>query len=211
MYYLTQSLLSSWRYFLSAEDQYSDSAYQSFLSALRREKTPPSKAILDGIAFEDAINATIRGECPDIDNQKWAKAVQRFSRICDGGQPQTPVSGVLDVNGLDIAVYGLCDYVKAGVIYDIKKVTRYEYGKYFGSPQHPMYMKLIPEAKKFVYLIFDGMHTYTETYRPGDFRPIEEIVSEFIGWLHNTNNFEEFEKYWTMNDKRKERIYELQF
>lgn len=211
MLYLTQSLLSSWRYFLNSDDQYSDAAYLSFLSALRREETPPTKAMLEGITFEDAINATVCGEQLAYMNPKLEKAVQRFSRICAGGQPQAPVSGILHINGLDIACYGKCDYVKAGVVYDIKKVTRYEYGKYFDSPQHPMYMRLIPEAKKFVYLIFDGMHTYTETYRPGDFRPIEEIISEFIGWLHNTNNFEEFEKYWTMNDERKKRIYELQF
>lgn len=210
MYYLTQSLLSSWQYFMDVEDPYSETAYGSFLSALRREKKPPTKPILDGIAFEDAVNATVRAETPEV-NPKWEKAVRRFSKICAGGQPQVPVSGVLRVCGLNIGVYGLCDYVKAGTVYDIKKVTRYEYGKYFHSPQHPMYMRLLPEAKKFVYLIFDGTNTYTETYRPGDYRPIEEIISEFIGWLHNTSNFEDYEKYWTMNDERKEKIYGLQF
>ncbi len=204
--YLTQSLLSNWRYFLNCEEAYSDSAYQSFLSALRREKTEPSKAMLDGIAFEDAINATVRGESPEV-NPKWENAVKKFSRICAGGQSQTPVSGTLHVSGLEIAVYGLCDYVKAEVIYDIKKVTRYEYGKYFTSPQHPMYLRFLPEAKKFVYLIFDGSHTYQEVYRPGDFPPIEDTVAEFIHWLREMNLFSEYEKYWSMNDERNERIY----
>lgn len=204
--YLTQSLLSSWRYFLNAEDPYSDSAFRSFLSALRREKTEPSKAMLEGIAFEDAINATVRGEAVEV-NPKWEKAVKKFSRICAGGQSQTPVSGVLHVRGLDIAVYGLCDYVKAGTIYDIKKTTRYEYGKYFDSPQHPMYLRLLPEAKKFVYLIFDGTHAYQEVYRPGDYCPIEDTVSEFIGWLHEMNLFDEYKKYWSMTDEREEKIY----
>lgn len=206
-FYLTQSLLSSWRYFLNAEDAYAETAFQSFLSSLRREKTEPSKAMLEGIAFEDYINATVRGFPPDGVPPKWEKAVRKFSRICSGGQPQTPVSGVIQARGLNIGVYGLCDYVKSGVIYDIKKVTRYEYGKYFDSPQHPMYMTLLPEAKKFVYLIFDGTHTYTETYRPGDFPPIESVVSDFLGWLHEMNLFEEYKKYWSMNDERNERIY----
>lgn len=209
--YLTQSLLSSWRYFLNAEDAYSESAYQSFLSTLRREEKEPTRAMLDGIAFEDAINAVVRGEEPQDLNPKWDAAVKRFARICFGGASQTPVSGFLSVRGLNIAVYGLCDYVKSGVIYDIKKVTRYEYGKYYDSPQHPMYMKLLPEAKKFVYLIFDGTHTYMETYRPGDFRPIESIVSDFIGWLQEMNLFDEYKKYWSMNEERNEKIYELQF
>lgn len=210
MYYLTQSLLSSWQYFLDAEDPYSETAYDSFLSALRREKKPLTKAMQDGVAFEDAINAIVRGEKPEV-NPKWEKAVRRFAKTCAGGQSQTPVSGVFHVCGMDIGVYGLCDYVKAGTVYDIKKVTRYEYGKYFHSPQHPMYMRLLPEAKKFVYLIFDGTNTYMETYRPGDYRPIEEIISEFIGWLHSTGNFETYQEYWTMNDERKEKIYGIQF
>lgn len=210
--YLTQSLLSSWQYFLNSDDTYSDTAYQSFLSALRREKTEPSKAMLEGIAFEDMINATVRGEDMPEDSPippKWEAAVKKFSRICAGGQSQTPVSGMFHVRGLDIYFYGLCDYVKAGTIYDIKKVTRYEYGKYYDSPQHPMYMALLPEAKKFIYLIFDGTHAYQEVYRPGDFRPIQDTISEFIGWLEEMNLFEEYEKYWTMNNERKEKIYGL--
>lgn len=205
--YLNQSLLSNWRYFLNADDDYSESAYQSFLSALRRERKPKTKAMLDGIKFEDAINATVRGESPESINPKWEKAVKKFSRLCAGGQPQTPVSGMFHVCGLDIAVYGLCDYVKAGTVYDIKKISRYEYGKYFDSPQHPMYLALLPEAKKFTYLIFDGTHTYQETYRRGDFQPIEEVISEFIRWLVETGNYEEYQKYWTMNNERNEMIY----
>lgn len=211
--YLTQSLLSSWRYFLNAEEAYSDSAYQSFLSALRREKTELTKAMLEGIAFEDMINATVRGYDPMQAVEippKWEKAVKKFSRICAGGQSQTPVSGILHAHGLDIGVYGLCDYVKAGVIYDIKKVTRYEYGKYYSSPQHPMYMRLLPEAKKFTYLIFDGAHTYMETYRSGDFPPIEFTVSEFLWWLKEMDLFEEYKNYWTMNDERIEKVYGTQ-
>lgn len=207
--YLTQSLLSGWRYLLNAEDAYTESAYQAFLASLRREPKETSKAMQDGIDFEDAINKVVRSEDVEV-NPKWETAVRKFSRICAGGQSQTPVSGVFEIGGVKIGVYGLCDYVKAGVIYDIKKVTRYEYGKYFESPQHPMYMELIPKAKKFTYLIFDGTHTYQETYRRGDFRPIQSIISDFIGWLKKMNLLEEYKKYWSMNDERNEKVYELQ-
>lgn len=208
-FYLTQSLLSSWTYLLNAEDAYTESAYQAFLASLRREPKETTKAMQDGIDFENAINKAASGDSAEV-NPKWEAAVKKFARICAGGQSQTPVSGVFDIGGLKIGVYGLCDYVKAGVIYDIKKVTRYEYGKYYDSPQHPMYMELIPEAKKFTYLIFDGTHTYMETYRPGDFPPIEFTVSKFLWWLKEMDLFEEYKNYWTMNDERNEKVYGTQ-
>lgn len=208
-FYLTQSLLSDWTHLINAEDAYTESACQSFLMSLRREPKEATKAMQDGIAFENAITKTVNEEAVE-DNPKWDAAVKKFARICSGGQSQTPVSGVFEINGMKIGVYGLCDYVKAGIIYDIEKVMRYEYGKYFESPQHPMYMELLPEAKKFTYLIFDGTHTYQETYRRGDFRPIQSIISDFIVWLKKKNLFEEYKKHWTMNNERIEKVYGAQ-
>lgn len=208
-FYLTQSLLSGWNHLLNAEDEHTESAYLAFLTSLRRESKETTKAMQDGIDFENAVNKAVSGDSVEV-NPKWEAAVKKFARICAGGQSQTPVSGVFEIDGEKIGVYGLCDYVKAGVIYDIKKVTRYEYGKYYESPQHPMYMELIPEAKKFTYLIFDGTQTYQETYRRGDFRPIQSIISDFICWLKKTNLFEEYKKHWTMNNERIEKIYGTQ-
>lgn len=206
-WYLTQSLLSSWRFYMNADDAFSESAYASFMASLRCEAKEKTAAMQAGIDFEDAINRTVAGETPEPVNAKWDKAVRRFSKICTGGQPQVPVRGELHVCGMDFGVYGLCDYVKSGVIYDIKKVTRYEYGKYFDSPQHPMYMTLVPEAKKFSYLIFDGSNCYIETYRRGDFKPIEETITEFLRWLYETKNLETYKEYWKMTDERMNKVY----
>ena len=46
---LTQSLLSSWQYALKG------SSFDEFLYTLRREKKPQSKAMLDGIRFENCL------------------------------------------------------------------------------------------------------------------------------------------------------------
>ena len=159
MYWLTQSLLSSWKHFLDADDAYADAALSSFLSTLRREEKETTQAMQAGIDFEAAINSTVAGVPIEPVSEKYDRAVAKFSRICSGGQPQAPVAGRLHVSGLDFQLYGACDYVKAGVIYDIKRVQRYEYGKYLHSPQHPMYLHLLPGASKFTYLIFDGANT----------------------------------------------------
>ena len=209
MYWLTQSLLSKWLHFLDADDAYSDTALQSFLSLLRLEEKEMTPAMQAGIDFESAINAAVSGVEPEPISVKYDRAVRRFTRLCAGGQPQVPIAGHIKTCGLDFQLYGVCDYVKAGTIYDIKRVQRYEYGKYFHSPQHPMYLHLLPEARKFTYLIFDGSNIYTETYRRGDFPPIEETILKFVRWLDEFEYMDDYKKYWAMNERRMEKVYGL--
>lgn len=52
---LTQSLLSSWQYALKSGE------WGELLSTLRREKKPQSKAMLDGIRFENVVHAVSEG------------------------------------------------------------------------------------------------------------------------------------------------------
>lgn len=205
-FWMTQSLLSSWIYYINADEEYSDSAWASFLSTLKREWKEPTKAMQDGIKFENMVNRIVAGEdLGDIPNAKWDTAARRFAAKCMGGQSQTTVSGELSVCGMDFALYGVCDYVKAGTIYDIKKVTRYEYGKYLRSPQHPMYFYLIPDAKRFDYLIFDGSNCYVETYRRGDCLPIDRTISEFVRFLSDTDGLDTYKEFWAMNREREEK------
>lgn len=206
MYWLTQSLLISWKHFLDADDAYADAALSSFLSTLRREEKETTQAMQAGIDFEAAINSAVAGVTVESVSEKYDRAVAKFSRICTGGQPQVPVAGKLHVSGLDFQLYGVCDYVKAGVIFDIKRVQRYEYGKYLHSPQHPMYLHLLPGASKFTYLIFDGTSTYTETYRRGDFEPIEDTISHFINWLLANRYINDYFTHWEMNTERMDKV-----
>lgn len=204
-YWMTQSLLSSWVYYINAEEEYTESAWDSFLSTLRREEKEPTKSMQDGIMFEDMINRMVAGKSLSGDyNEKWLGAASYFARKCAGGQPQVPVTGELTVDGMGFVLYGICDYVKAGIIMDIKKVARYSYGKYQHSPQHPMYLHLLPEAKRFDYLIFDGANTHIEAYRRGDFQPIEQTISEFIRFLKENDLLDIYKQFWSM-DKDRER------
>lgn len=202
-YWMTQSLLGSWIYYINAEEEYTESAFDSFLSTLRREEKEPTKAMQDGTMFEDMINRMVAGEPLEGDyNDKWHAAARRFAGHCAGGLSQVSVTGDLSVSGMDFVLYGVCDYVKAGLIMDIKKVTRYEYGKYQNSPQHPMYLHLLPEAKRFDYLIFDGANCHIETYRREDCKPIAQTISEFIRFLEDTGCLDIYKHFWSMNEER---------
>ena len=75
------------------------------------------------------------------------------------------------------------DVLKAGIIYDIKRSDTYEVGKYIDSPQHPMYMACVSQAKEFVYLISDGKEVYQERYTRDDIEPITEIIKDFFAFL----------------------------
>lgn len=205
-FWMTQSLLSSWIYYMHADEEYSDAAWAFFLSALRRERKEPTKAMQDGILFEDMVNRLAAGEVLEEGaNEKWIAAARRFAIKCNGGQSQVPVTGELSARGMDFVLYGVCDYVKAGIIYDIKKVTRYEYGKYLHSPQHPMYLHLIPEARRFDYLIFDGSNCHVETYRREDCYLIEKTIKEFIGFMQGYDGLETYKAFWSMNQEREEK------
>lgn len=207
MFWMTQSLLNSWLYFMNAEELYSDRALDDLFAALRREKREKTRAMQDGIRFERMVNAAVSGgAADDPPNERWRQAAERFAGLCSGGQSQVPVSGRLSAAGMDFVLYGVCDYVKAGRIYDIKKVTHYAYGKYAGSPQHPMYLYLLPEAARFDYLIFDGSSCYQETYRRCDCKPVGQTISEFVHWMSSTGNLELYKANWAMNKKREERI-----
>ena len=62
IYWLTQSLLSSWIYYLNAEEGHSSVAWASFVSTLRREEKEPTKSMQDGTRFEDMVNRLVAGE-----------------------------------------------------------------------------------------------------------------------------------------------------
>lgn len=66
---LTQSLLSSWQYALKG------SSFDEFLSTLRREKKPQSKAMLDGIRFENVVHAVSEG-AEITPEQEWYRPVK---------------------------------------------------------------------------------------------------------------------------------------
>ncbi len=205
-YWLTQSLLSDYIYWRDSEDAWAEPARQSFLATLKREHKEPTPAMLTGRAFEADINALAAGLAAEP-NPKWAAAAHRFARICAGGQPQTPLTGELTVGGMTFVLYGVADYVKAGQIIDIKRPTRYEYGKYYSSPQHPMYLHLLPEATKFTYLIYDGSWCHREVYRRADCIPIERTISEFIQHLTTNGLLQIYTTHWAMNPKREELTY----
>lgn len=195
MYKMTHSLLESWR--RATDPDADESAFGDFLDELERKKRQKTKAMQDGIDFETAVTRYINNEAPDSDKSgEEIRAIAQFgNRLC-GAQLQVRDEKEIKVCGREILLVGVADALKAGILSDIKRVQRYEYGKYQFSTQHPMYMELFPESLRFDYLIFDGKYCYMEQYRRGDFEPIRVTIKAFLEYLDGAELMETYKKNW---------------
>lgn len=187
---ITQSLLSAWLWSYKTDD-----GYEKFLKTLRREKEPPTKAMLDGQHFEGMVNAMLDGYAPDADH-KWSEQVGTCARILAGSQKQVTLFRDITVDGVPFLLHGVLDFLRCGVIFDTKFSKTYDLGKYLDSAQHPMYFALVPEAFEFQYLICDGKYVYEEKYRPEDVRPIEYFIRDFMRFLERFDLIDIYAEKW---------------
>lgn len=194
MYKLTHSLLEGWN--RATDPEASDESFEAFLETLERKPRPKTAAMKAGIAFEDLVNKSAKGLPIETEDEKALKAAQSFGARLQNAQLQVRSEKAMEILGVPFLLVGIADAVHAGIISDIKRVQRYEYGKYHPSTQHPMYMELFPEAIRFDYLIFDGTYCYREQYRRGDFRPIQEHAAAFVRYLEDADLMDIYKKHW---------------
>lgn len=196
MYLMTQSLLSSWMYSMK-DNPYDDGTknpMDDFLVALNRERGEPSEAMLNGINFENLVTDILSGE--NCVGDEWYEAAQAVSSRLEGSQLQVAIKRETIIDGTPILLYGRVDALKAGVIYDIKFTSNYDVGKFYDSPQHPMYLSILPEAYAFEYLASDGRNVWNERYLREETRDIEPIVADFLRWLRMTGLIKIYEEKW---------------
>lgn len=196
---ITQSLLSSWQWMYKAEDE--DAAEADFMRTLKRERGEPSPAMLAGRDFENLCYRIANGEDISRNLDGFAYDSECFppyydgackvAEIIRGGVWQVKARKEISVGNRVFLLYGILDVLKAGTIYDIKFRTKPLgsgdiAGKYLDSPQHPMYLNLVPEATCFDYLVSDGRDLYVESYERGDVAPIEDTINDFMAYLDRT-------------------------
>lgn len=187
-YYITPTLLNSWQYNIK------NGTLEDFIKVLNKEEFEPSESILKGFEYE--------------------KYMQENFEETLGGTYQVKVSKEYG----DYLLYGIIDCLKGGIIYDYKYTKNYEVGKFFNNHQTLMYLEMVPEAKKMVYLItnkFDetkysdaNLKDIEKTeYAVGDiFREeytkdmfpetIDSILHKFEEWLKQYNLFDLYTEKW---------------
>ncbi len=168
---------------------------EEFLKTLRREPTVQSKAMLDGIKFENMVEAYCEGHLPE-ESDPWFNGVKWVGNIVKGGAYQVALSMDITVDGIDFVVYGKLDFLKCGTIYDTKFSKTYHLNKYIDSPQHPFYFYICPSASDFVYLSCDGKYVYKERYEPWQCEPVDKMIHQFIAFLKEQNLLEIYKENW---------------
>ena len=191
---ITQSLLSAWEWSFRKDDGWED-----FLATLNREKRQPTKAMLDGIRYENCLNAVLNGEQIPEDHE-WYKVIMEMAEELHGSQQQVNLFADTDivVDGHPILLHGVLDYLRAGHIWDCKFSKTYHLNKYLGSPQTAMYLAITQEAFDFIYIVTDGKFVYRERYPREIVPPIDITINQFINYLKQHGLFEIFEEKWSV-------------
>lgn len=221
-YLMTHSLLSAWLYSMKenpyADTTQEDTSKEDFLRVLRREPTPTTEAMQNGIDFEnlvtDIVNGKFEAEIMSVTQEpnsgeliearkypKWFGAAVQVADIVRGGQLQYVAKETVRVRDTDLLLYGRLDALKAGQIYDIKFSKGYDRGKYYDSTQHPMYLELIPEAKAFTYLVSNGTEVWTEQYRRDETPSIYPVIVDFLRWLEAARLLPVYQEHWTARSR----------
>ena len=188
---ISHTLLSNWLYSFE-----SDSGYEKFVNYLNLKFEPPTKQMLDGVKFEGLVNAALDGQ--EIDpTHEWYEQIMACKDLLQGSRKQVDIYKEIEIDGDVFLLHGILDFLMAGEIFDTKFSKTYEENKYFNSTQHPMYFELVPEARKFTYVICDGKYIYREQYYPEDAKPIKQTIKEFMRYIRLHGLYDVYVQNWT--------------
>lgn len=191
---ITQSLLSAWEWVFKRDDGWDD-----FLLALNREKKPMTEAMLDGVRYENCLNSVLNGEQITPEHE-WFAPITEMAQELFGSQQQVTLFKDITVGDQPVLLHGVLDYLREGHIWDCKFSKRYALNKYLTSPQTPMYLELVPEARDFTYIISDGKYVYREKY-PHEIVPsIVPTINQFYGYLKQHDLWKTYVEKWRVNN-----------
>jgi hypothetical protein len=113
-----------------------------------------------------------------------------------GGQYQVKLSKQYG----DYLLYGIVDVLKAGIVYDLKYTSRYDVGKYRGNTQTVMYLTLVPEAHKMIYVASNDEKgngvIWQEEYSRDEIEPLDALLYNFRNWLEATKLWNVYIDLW---------------
>ena len=227
-YKITKSLIESWYYVHDCWEGGEDGAYEDFLRALKCEppllSEEQAQNIQNGFDFEKLVtdiatgkfvpefvtDGTVNpssygdGEVMGYDSYpKWYRAASEFADLVRGGQFQVRIHRPITVRGMEFEIHGVLDALKEGTIFDFKFKNK-SFGSidlpgtYLDSAQHPFYFYLVPEARKFLYLVSDGSDIYIEQYTPEESKNAWDVISEFKSFLETAGLMDEYKKHWAV-------------
>ena len=190
--YITPSFYNSVWYWRHKEE----ADIQELYDLIDKKPIDVTELMQEGIDFEDEVFKICQGGYLSDD-----PVANEVASIVDGSLWQEPIRCEVMVDGDKVIIFGRMDCLKRDEVLDIKKVRKYEVGKYYNSIQHLAYMKGA-ELKKFKYLVKCGNNLYIEEYREDETNQnlLQERVADFIRWLKNTGLYERYLVKWEIKN-----------
>lgn len=183
-YLITPTLLNSWRYAISLDNEYGN--LEDFKKTLLREPMEETEAIKTGFEYEDFM----------IKNYEPTK----------NGCYQVKLSKDITTSTGNYVLYGRIDCLKAGKIYDYKYTGSYDVGKFYNNYQTPIYLELEPNAREIEYLVcnnykegktLDELNVYHEVYKREEIKTnVCDEIDNFINWLDANNLLDIYHQKW---------------
>ena len=190
--YITPSLYSSVMYWKKREE----GDKQELLDLLDHKPPETTEVMQAGIDFEDEVQRV----CASCGTYRSADEVaNEVADIVQGCVWQVPIQTEVEVDGHPLKIFGRMDCLKRNVVYDLKRVIKYDLGKYYNSIQHLSYLKAVG-LKEFKYLIKCGNSLYTESYFWDNKSEalLQNRICDFIYWLKNIGLYERYANHWTI-------------
>lgn len=190
---ITQTILSSYKWMLTAPNSWKERATNDFILKLKREdKFEPTPEAQRGINFERLIcdrcnkmdeDNFIRSIVLQMENdlinvneeymERLRNILRVFYKSCKGGTQQAKLVKDIEIEGEIFTLFGYADILFPDKIIDIKTCTDYREAKYSGSIQHTIY-QYCTGIKTFQYIVAD----YNKTSLPQEFHIVDATCSD---------------------------------
>lgn len=178
-YLLTPSLIDSLNYYIE-----SNSGIEAIQNLVSRVPILQTNAMLDGIQYEE-------------DTFKGLTNASKY--IVDSAYQVSKIKQI-ELDGETYFIKGRCDFIKAGIVYDIKKKSHpYQLGegRYKNKAQTVFYLNLFEGVHQMTYIVSDIMdRIFLESYYKDEVKPIETVIRDFINTLKTLNLYELYKEKW---------------
>jgi hypothetical protein len=185
MFRISPSLLDSFDYYMSIEDEEKSAiARKELIDYLSGVRTT-NDAMKAGLDFEDAVVQTIQGGCVIIPNDEaYARCVAECANEVRGSLYQYHVQAELG----GVIVHGFIDFLNRNKVTDLKTTAKYEIGKYTNKSQHRIYLYCLKDCgiNKFTYLVSDFRNVYKEDYcwQVSYEDELKSAINDFMAYLN---------------------------
>lgn len=205
-YLITPSILDSFRWLNVCPPSWRDRAYGSIVSTIRREPWKPSNSAKRGMKFEQTVYAKAYSI-----NESGSELFRSVVEIVKGGAYQKVLKKNIEVQGLDVVLYGKADVLFNDKIIDIKTTEKFNKDNYLEGWQHRIYT-FVSDIKDFEYLIvlFEPYPSLTimdvmKVPYESTGNELEEIKQETVKlfeWLKDERLFHDYEQIYSNNRRR---------